>query len=148
MSKKKIPKRSKKRLIIFGIPCVAIIIYFIVQLGFYAYNIYNLNKELSHKKKEYTELKKDEKELRTEIDRLQDPDYIARYARENYSYSKNGEYIIKLNEEDEEKKEDESFITYVKNLVTNIDVDYQYIIFGAIGITILIMVIKSKKKED
>ena len=34
-----------------------------------------------------------------DADKLQDPDYIARYAREKYFYSKDGEYIIKIPEE-------------------------------------------------
>ena len=34
-----------------------------------------------------------------DVDKLQDPDYIARYAREKYLYSKDGEFIIKIPEE-------------------------------------------------
>ena len=28
--------------------------------------------------------------------KLQNPDYIARYAREKYSYSKDGEYVLQI----------------------------------------------------
>ena len=31
-----------------------------------------------------------------DADKLQDPDYIARYAREKYSYSKDGEIILRI----------------------------------------------------
>ena len=109
MSKKKIPKASKKRLLVFGTLSIFIIVYFIFQLLFYTYRIYYLKREQYKLDKNYKVLKKDEKELRNEIDKLQDSDYIARYARENYSYSKNGEYIIKLNEEDKTKNDDVSF---------------------------------------
>ena len=34
-----------------------------------------------------------------DVDKLQDPDYIARDAREKYLYSKDGEFIIKIPEE-------------------------------------------------
>jgi cell division protein FtsB len=34
--------------------------------------------------------------LKEEINRLQDPEYMAKYAREKYLYSKNGEIIIKI----------------------------------------------------
>ena len=139
MSKKKIPKASKKRLIILGPLSAAIIIFFIAQFFFYSYKIYDLNKELNHKKKEYNSLKADEKELRTEIDKLQDSDYIARYARENYSYSKNGEYIIKINDEEKTEEDDESF-----NF--DINIDYQYIIYGIVIFTVIVIVIRSKKK--
>ena len=44
-------------------------------------------------------LKEEEDELQLEADKLQDPDYIARYAREKYLYSKEGEFVIKIPEE-------------------------------------------------
>ena len=44
------------------------------------------------------ELQAQEKELKLDANKLQDPDYIARYAREKYSYSKDGEFIIKIPE--------------------------------------------------
>ena len=34
-----------------------------------------------------------------DANKLQDPDYIARYAREKYLYSKDGEFILKIPEE-------------------------------------------------
>lgn len=45
---------------------------------------------------ELSELQKEEKVLRANVDKLKDPDYIARYAREKYLYTKDGEYVIKL----------------------------------------------------
>ena len=39
--------------------------------------------------------------LNQEIIKLQDPEYLARYAREKYFYSKDGELIIKLPDEEE-----------------------------------------------
>ena len=146
MSKKKIPKASKKRLLVFGTLSIIIIIYFLFQLLFYTYRIYNLKRELGKLQKNYTSLKKEEKELRNEIDKLQDSDYIARYARENYSYSKNGEYIIKLADSEEKKDDDVSFTQYVINKISNINIDYLYIIYGTITIIVVIIVVTSKKK--
>ena len=48
---------------------------------------------------ELADLKDKELKLRLDAERLQDPDYIARYAREKYLYSKDGEFIIKIPEE-------------------------------------------------
>ena len=39
-----------------------------------------------------------QKFLKNEINKLQDPEYMARYAREKYLYSKNNEIIIKIEE--------------------------------------------------
>ena len=46
------------------------------------------------KKKE--ELLEEEASLKSEVNKLRDPDYIARYAREKYMYTKDGEVILKI----------------------------------------------------
>ena len=49
----------------------------------------NLNKEL-------TELKEEEDILKSEVNKLKDPVYIAKYAREKFLYSGDDEYIIRM----------------------------------------------------
>ena len=44
-------------------------------------------------------LKEKEEALKANVDRLEDPDYVARFAREKYMYSKDGEIILRLPEE-------------------------------------------------
>ena len=44
--------------------------------------------------KELTSLREREEELKSDANKLQNPDYIARYAREKYLYSKEGEIIL------------------------------------------------------
>ena len=44
----------------------------------------------------YKDILEDEDNLKTEINKLQDEEYVARYAREKYLYSKDGELIIKI----------------------------------------------------
>ena len=39
-----------------------------------------------------------EEELEADIKRLSDPEYIARFAREKYFYSKEGEIILRIEE--------------------------------------------------
>lgn len=102
--KRRVSKASKRRLIIFGFVSLVIIIYFFISLGTYAFKIVNLTSEKKKLENELIEMKDSEEDLTNEIERLKDPDYLARYARENYSYSKDGEYIIKL---DEAKKKEE-----------------------------------------
>lgn len=57
--------------------------------------IYNKNqtKELSTK---YTLLLEEEASLTSEVNKLQDPEYKARYAREKYMYTKDGEKILTI----------------------------------------------------
>lgn len=44
----------------------------------------------------YEELLSNEEKLVSQVTRLQDDDYIARYAKEKYMYSGEGEVIIRL----------------------------------------------------
>lgn len=46
----------------------------------------------------YTSLLKDETNLEDDVKKLQDPEYVAKYAREKYLYTKEGEYVIDLSD--------------------------------------------------
>ena len=50
-------------------------------------------KELSAK---ITDLEKEKESLEQSIVKLNDPDYIAKYVREKYLYSKDGELILRM----------------------------------------------------
>ena len=62
-------------------------------------NISQIN-SMKEQKKELQDrikaLQEEEKVLESDIQKLEDPSYIARYAREKYLYSKDGEIIIRL----------------------------------------------------
>ena len=49
---------------------------------------------------QYNSLKEEEESLNSEVTKLHDSDYIARYARERYMYSLPGEIIIKIPSEE------------------------------------------------
>ena len=44
----------------------------------------------------YEELLEEEASLNSEVIKLQDPEYVARYAREKFMYTKDGELILKI----------------------------------------------------
>ena len=98
MAKKKMSKQAKRRLLIFGTLSVIAIVYFIFSISFYTFNIYKLKKQETELNTKINDLKHNEKLLNTEIEKLKDNEYIARFARENYSYSKDGEIIIKIDD--------------------------------------------------
>ena len=125
---KRVPKASKRRLTLLGPLSLVIILYFIFTVGVYSYRLINLSIEEKNLKEKLVSLQAEEESLKIEIQKLKDPDYLARYARENYLYSKDGEYIIKL-EENEDVIEEDNFDKY-----------YEYIIYGA-GIVIIIVFI-------
>ena len=51
----------------------------------------------------------EEDKLNDEISKLQDPEYLAKYAREKYLYSKDDEIIIKI--------EDQKGLTWKKYII-------------------------------
>ena len=110
----------------FGIISLAVITYCFVSLGTYTYKIFTLSNEKKKLENELIEKKEKEEDLANEIDRLKDPDYLARYARENYSYSKDGEYIIKIDEE--EKKEESLSKDYYKKYTMYIGISIIFLI--------------------
>lgn len=135
---RRISKSTKRRLRVFGILSLVCILYFIFCLGFELYKVHELKIEEKQLKEEYESLKKEAEELEVEIDELNDPEYLAKYARENYSYSKDGEYIIKLNDKDEEIKK------------VNNEINVNYIIVGLSIFIIIIffyVIIRSKKNK-
>ena len=92
-------KKTKKgilRFFIFGLTCLSIsclIIFSVSKIWSQIYKKYTEKKELDEK---LAKLKEDEENLSIDVKKMQDPEYIARYLREKYFYSKDGEYIIRI----------------------------------------------------
>ena len=100
-------KKKQKSFSIFAslfVTFILIIVLISTVLGDYLTVSRNIKKTNDLKEK-YDLLKEEEESLNVEITKLQDPDYIARYAREKYMYSKDGEFILRIVGEDEEKEE-------------------------------------------
>lgn len=93
-------KRTKKTKRIFSLGLISLVIIGVTTftIGKYWVEIYNKYKEKKDLDKKYVELKEKEERLRVDADKLQDKDYIARYAREKYLFSKDGEIILKIPE--------------------------------------------------
>lgn len=47
--------------------------------------------------KKYNNLLSEEEKLVSEVTKLQDDDYVLRYAKEKFLYSEDGEVIIRMN---------------------------------------------------
>lgn len=83
-------------------------IYGIVFIVISAFLIYTLIAKVQHIQAEKVtyqklvvqekELKKEKEKLAKEVDSLNDSDYVVRYARSHYIFSKNGEEVIILPE--------------------------------------------------
>lgn len=68
-------------------------------IGRYWVEIFDKYQEKKLLEEELLSLKEKEEELKVDANKLQNPDYVARYAREKYLYSKEGEFILQIPEE-------------------------------------------------
>lgn len=94
--RKKHVRKSAKRIMVFGIAsfCACFLILFsIINI---VVEVLNKYQEASVLEEKLADLVKDEEDLNQEITKLQDPEYLARYAREKYFYSKDNELIIRI----------------------------------------------------
>lgn len=96
MAKKKKSKKVKFRIFL-------VFVLFCSVIGYLSYNffsnvekIFTIKKEKSELEEKLVNLKEEEGNLNSDIKKLKDPDYVARYAREKYMYSKDGELIIRI----------------------------------------------------
>lgn len=94
--KSKQSKKRIRRMLILGTLSLAIIGGTTYTIGKYWVEIYGKYQEKKELKKKLSELKDEQEALQVDADKLQDPNYIARYAREKYSYSKDGEIILRI----------------------------------------------------
>lgn len=98
-AKTKTKTKSRRRMLFLGLTSIIVIVATTFTIGKYWIEIYDKYQEKNRLEKELVSLKNKEKKLKVDANKLQDPDYIARYAREKYLYSKDGEFILKIPEE-------------------------------------------------
>ena len=89
-------KKVKRKMLIISIIYLVFGITLLDNVGKTMYQIYQKSKEKKDFETQLVELKEKEEELKATVTKLQDPDYVARYAREKYLYSKDGEIIIRI----------------------------------------------------
>ena len=98
MAKKKKIKKKATRLATFGVLSIVLIIIISLTLFSVFFDIIDKYKEKNKLNQELITLKEKESELKTNVKKLEDPKYLARYAREKYFYSKDGELILRIPE--------------------------------------------------
>lgn len=138
MAKKTVTRASKRRLLLFGSLSIVIIGYFLVSLSTYVVDIYNLKMEEKRLEEELISLQANEENLNTQLEMLKNVDYLARYARENYLYSKDGEIILKIEENDKDEESDNVLLSF----------NPKYIFYGGsgvLGLLILYVIFKRTK---
>lgn len=100
-TKKRSNRKCAKRLAVFGFFSFAIIFFVLFSVLKIVNQIVAKYNEANELEKKMADLAEQEEDLNNEIKRLQDEEYLARYAREKYFYSKDGELIIRIPTEEE-----------------------------------------------
>ncbi len=133
-------KQYRRRLTLFGTASIIIILIFVYNLISYISLINKLENEEKDLQDKLVELKRDISNKKEEIDKLKDPDYLAKYAMEHFLYSKEGQYIIRIDENDNiilEMNEDK--VLYRKKVIIILETILFILIVGYI-------IVKTKKR--
>ena len=99
MARNNTRKKARRRMLFLGFSSILVIFVMTFAIGKYWVEIFEKYQEKKELEKQLTSLKEKEEELKVDANKLQNPDYIARYAREKYLYSKDGEFILQIPEE-------------------------------------------------
>ena len=125
---------------------IIVTLVFLAVGGILFKSIFTTSMQIYEKKKEQKEytvklekLKDKEDELNNTVTKLQDPDYVARYAREKYLYSKDGEIVVIL---DSEKAEAEN-----TNIVDNSRLFTGIGVFALAITSIFIFILRKKRNK-
>ena len=94
---RKVSKKDRRRLLLIAFIIVCLIVVLIASVFNDWLQILDNKKQVVVLNETYNYLMDQETALKSEVTKLQNPDYVARYARENYLYSRPNEIIIKTN---------------------------------------------------
>ena len=88
-------------MLLLGLTSLFVIFAMTFTIGKYWIEIFDKYQEKKILDEELVALQEKEEELKVDANKLQNPDYVARYAREKYLYTKDGELIIRMPENEE-----------------------------------------------
>lgn len=92
----KITKKEKRRLLLVSIITIGLISLMLFNIFSTWKQILAMRKDKIFFSEQLVKLKEEEEYLKVEVEKLKNPDYVARYAREKYLYSKDGEFNIRI----------------------------------------------------
>ena len=95
---KRMSQKTKFRVTFLMLCFIITSVLFVSSIFSYISQISDTKKEMAMLDKEYKDSLAEEERLKDEINKLQDPEYMAKYAREKYLYSKDDEIVIKIEE--------------------------------------------------
>ena len=91
-------KKEKKRLFVISSMIVLLMVLLVKTVARDWQEIMDNNHQIKQLTEEYNDLLSEEEKLESDVIKLQDSDYIARYAKEKFLYSQDGDTIIRMDE--------------------------------------------------
>ena len=89
-------RKEKKRLIFISLLIVSLLVVLVGSVSKDWTKIMENKKNINLLTSQYEKLLDEEAKLKSEVTKLQDSSYVARYAKEKYLYSSYGETIIRM----------------------------------------------------
>ncbi|MBS5862070.1 MAG: septum formation initiator family protein [Firmicutes bacterium] len=90
-------KKEKKRLFVISVVIILLVVSLVSSVAGDWTKIMENKSKITSLNKQYNDLLSEEEKLVSEVTKLQDDDYIVRFAKEKFLYSENGELIIRMN---------------------------------------------------
>lgn len=90
-------KKEKKRLFVISVVIILLVVSLVSSVAGDWTKIIENKSKITSLNKQYNDLLSEEEKLVSEVTKLQDDDYIVRFAKEKFLYSENGELIIRMN---------------------------------------------------
>ena len=90
-------KKEKKRLFVISVVIILLVVSLVSSVAGDWTKIMENKSKITSLNKQYNDLLREEEKLVSEVTKLQDDDYIVRFAKEKFLYSENGELIIRMN---------------------------------------------------
>lgn len=97
MSRYEKNKKEKKRLFVISVVIILLVVSLVSSVAGDWTKIMENKSKITSLNKQYNDLLSEEEKLVSEVTKLQDDDYIVRFAKEKFLYSENGELIIRMN---------------------------------------------------
>lgn len=96
MQKKNRLKCAKRRMLL--LTCLLFIVFSGIIMSVFKdwVQIFDNKHQVVTLSAKYENLQEEATQLKSDVNKLQDSDYVARYAREKYLYTKDGELIIRI----------------------------------------------------
>lgn len=96
MAKYKSKKRYKPKGLALSVFCLLLIVAILTLFSKSFIQIAKKHEEKKELKTQLANLREEEETLTKDVDRLNDPEHVARFLKEKYFYSTGEEYIIRI----------------------------------------------------